>query len=80
MRLPAARPVFDRVADMTAASVDGRTLQVTRLTRPAVAAAVVTPSPAYGFGAGMGIAVWIGILLVIMLLAEWALYQKGRLP
>jgi hypothetical protein len=80
MHLPAARPVFDRVADMTATAVDGRTLQVTRLTRPAVAAAVVAPSPAYSFGAGIGIAVWIGILVVIMLLAEWALYQKGRLP
>ncbi|MAI74118.1 MAG: hypothetical protein CMM01_24905 [Rhodopirellula sp.] len=80
MRLPAARPVFDRVVDLTATAADGRTLLVTRLSGPAVVAAAVESSPADGFVAGLGVAVWIGILVVIMLLAEWALYQKGRLP
>lgn len=80
MRLPVARPAFERISDVTTTAVDGRTLQVTRLTRPAVVAGSVEASPGYRFGAGLGVAVWIGILVVIMLLAEWALYQKGRLP
>ncbi len=79
-RLPVARPAFDRIADLTATAADGRKLQVTRLTRPAVVAATVEPSPSYGFGSGFNVTVWIGILVVVMLLAEWALYQKGRLP
>jgi hypothetical protein len=80
MRLPVARPAFERISELTTTAVDGRTLHVTRLTRPAVVVGSVKASPGYGFGAGLGVSVWIGILVVIMLLAEWALYQKGRLP
>lgn len=80
MRLPVARPVFERVSDATAVASDGRTLQVTRLTRPAVVAGLVEESPPYSVVAGVGLAAWIGVFAVFILLAEWALFQKGRLP
>ena len=80
MRLPVARPEFDRITEVTTTSADGRALQVTRLTRPVLVSAAVEDSPGYGFTAGLSVSVWIGVLVVIMLLAEWALYQRGRLP
>ena len=80
MRLPVARPAFERVADATARSNDGRILQVTRLTRPVLVSGLVEESPRSSVVAGIGIAVWIGVVAIFMLLAEWALYQRGRLP
>ncbi|MDA8967840.1 hypothetical protein N9F76_00955 [bacterium] len=80
MRLPVARPAFERVADATARSNDGRTLQVTRLTRPVLVAGLVEESPRSSVVAGVGIAVWIGVVAIFLLLTEWALYQRGRLP
>ncbi len=80
MRLPVARPEFDRISEVTTTAADGRALQVTRLTRPVLVSAAVEDSPGYGFTAGLSVSVWIGVLVVIMLLAEWALYQRGRLP
>ena len=80
MRLPVARPSFDRIYDSMATAIDGRTFQVTRLTRSAMVPGSLESSPRYGFGVSNNLAVWLGILVVIMLLTEWALYQKGRLP
>ena len=79
-RLPVARPAFDRISDSTATASDGRTFQVTRLTTPAMVGGTIEKSPSHRFGSGINVAVWIGVLVVFMMLGEWVLYQKGRLP
>ncbi len=80
MRLPVASPEFERISESTTTASDGRTLQVTRLTKPVMVTGAVEASPGYGFGTGVGVTVWVGILVVLMLLVAWALYQKERLP
>jgi hypothetical protein len=80
MRLPEARPVFDRISGSTAQTNDGRNLQVTRLTRPTQIQGLLADSPSSSVVAGVGVAAWIGAFAILLLLAEWTLFQKGRMP
>jgi hypothetical protein len=80
MRLPDARPAFDRVIAQTTTTSDGRTLQVTRLTRSITEPAEIIDSPNPGLLAGIGITTWLGLVAMVLLLTEWVLYQRGRLP
>ena len=80
MRLPEARPVFERVTGDVATASDGRRFQATRLTRPTRSVGKVNESPRLNSFAGLGIGTWIGLLVVILLVTEWGLYQRGRMP
>ena len=80
MRLPDARPAFDRVIAQTTTTSDGRTLQVTRLTRSIAEPSEIIDSPNPGLLAGIGITTWLGLVAMVLLLTEWVLYQRGRLP
>ena len=80
MRLPTARPVFDRISGPTAQTSDGRIMQVTRLTRPTQVQGLLSESPTSSVVSGIGLAAWLGAFAIFLLLAEWALFQRGRMP
>ena len=79
-RLPAAASEFDRVAGTTAVTSDGREFVTARLSQPVENIAVVAATPAANVLRRFNVYSWLGILVAMLLVTEWALYQRGRMP
>ena len=79
-RLPVAAPEFDRASDRIALTSDGRQLRTTRITPPTNSTATLLESPetlaALGFNPVHG----LGALVVLLLIGEWVLFQRGYVP
>ncbi|MCP4172532.1 MAG: hypothetical protein GY758_17355 [Fuerstiella sp.] len=79
-RLPAAAPEFDRSTRTSALTSDGREILVTRLTRPVVRAAMIPLTPAAGIFRKFSLYTWLGLAATALLVVEWGLFQRGRMP
>jgi hypothetical protein len=79
-RLPAAAPPFDRANGQLAATLDGRSFRTTRLAaKPAAEAQLAAHDTVASFTL-FNPASWLGLLVVGLLIGEWILFQRGRLP
>jgi hypothetical protein len=79
-RLPAAAPQYDRASDGIALTSDGRQLRTTRLTAlPASLATLPDSRESIRWG-GLNPIHGLGILVAILLIGEWVLFQRGYVP
>ena len=79
-RLPVAAAPLDRAIRSTTTTGDGREVQTTRLAATVNHPAQLAASPAAGLLSQIGLPTWLGLLVSILLVGEWVLYQRGRLP
>ncbi|MEM7476284.1 MAG: hypothetical protein AAF483_14920 [Planctomycetota bacterium] len=78
--LPAAAPGFTRADGVTTLAADGRELRTTRLSRPIKESANLDQSPAASLLWTISPYTWLGVLASVLLVGEWFLYQRGRMP
>ena len=82
-RLPAAAPEFDRASDGIALTNDGRQIRTTRI-RPHSKSTPSKPtlpeSPRMLTASGFHPLHGLGVLLVLLLIGEWILFQRGYVP
>lgn len=79
-RLPVAATPYTRADQVEVTTEDGRRLRAARLTsRPLQAAELIdsAPTPLQG---GLSLYSGLGLLLVLLLIAEWVTFQKGHMP
>ena len=79
-RLPVAAAPLDRAIRSTTTTGDGREVQTTRLAATVNHPAQLAASPAAGLLSQIGLPTWLGLLVSMLLVGEWVLYQRGRLP
>lgn len=79
-RLPVAAPEFDRASSTIASTDDGRQLRTSRFAPNVIAAAELELTPPAGMLSRTGLTTWLGLILVSLLVGEWMLYQRGRMP
>jgi len=79
-RLPAAAPEFSRVEGERTVAADGRVLRTTPLMSTVETAAVLPESETITRFAWFGPYTWMGLLMALLLVGEWVLYQRGRMP
>ena len=79
-RLPSAVLEFERIVSDTALTADGRELAAVRYVESSVEEAELEIAPATGALGKVSTYTWLGLLLSVLLVGEWALYQKGRMP
>lgn len=79
-RLPDASPEFERANTDITSTNDGREVRTTRLTPlPSQSATLGDSSEGLTF-AGFNFVTWLGLLVAVLLIGEWVLFQKGYLP
>lgn len=79
-RLPAAAPAFSRAEGEQTVAADGRILRTTPLMSTVEAAATLPESEITTRFAWFGPYTWMGLLAALLLVGEWVLYQRGRMP
>ena len=79
-RLPVAAREFDRITSTTAVTSDGRTVLATRVGAAVDEATelpiIASPNPLTRFS----LTSWLGLIVIGLLIGEWALYQRGQIP
>ncbi len=80
-KLPAASPPFGRATEEQTRTADGRTISASRLAAP-VATEAVTLQESQGASlfAAISPITWLGLLVSLLLVGEWVLYQRGHIP
>ena len=79
-RLPQAGPDFTRVTSESAVTTDGQVLATTSLAKPAFEPADLAVSDLTSATGGSTVFAVFGILAIVLLTAEWILYQRGSMP
>ena len=81
-RLPVAAAPFDRATQAVAKTSDGRDVRSARMISDmeAVGVTALQQSPDASLFFRLSIYSWLGLLLVILLVVEWSLYSRGRIP
>lgn len=80
MPLPVAGQEFEIPLSDIATTADGTDVQVPKLALNLEQSAELTSSRPTSWIGKITPATWLGVLLSILLVGEWALYQKGRMP
>lgn len=79
-RLPVAGREFDRVSGSVANTNDGREIRATRIIENVSDAAELEVAASPNVMSRVGLHSWLGLIVVGLLVCEWVLYQRGRMP
>ena len=79
-KLPSSAPAFDRAVGNLALTNDGRKLRTTRITASATVAAKLPDTPSNLVWGNLHLIHGLGMFVVLLLILEWVLFQKGHIP
>lgn len=79
-RLPVASSEFDRVTSSIAVTKDGRELKAARIFPAIENSAELTASANPTLFSSLSVYTWLGLIVSCLLVGEWILFQRGRMP